>query len=185
MTAAIGLTMVASSAYADLGWTAKQTVSNYGKPLRTGAEKDGRQWGDFKSNGYYVSLWFLNGKVSRAAYARVDGARLSEKEVRALITANVGDAEEFGQSYSDGQGNGHIDTTDGEYFSMLSADEKVAAVWTKADNDVVSGNQNTGNDNQQEEQQLQQPKKQPHKQTQQKPTPQQDEQNQEQPDETN
>jgi hypothetical protein len=173
MTAAIGLTMIAGSAYADLGWKPKQAVSNYGQPVKTGVEKDGRKWGDFKSNGYYVTLWFLNGTVSRAAYARLDGNTFSEGEVRAFLNGNVPEGTQWGESYSDAQSNGHIDSTDGRYFSMLSADEKVVAVWTKADNNVVLQNQKKGNQNQGEQQnQLNQdnPKQ---------------EQQQEQPDETN
>jgi hypothetical protein len=129
-------------AKADLGWTKSEARSAYGAPIKSGTEDDGRTWLDFKSSGYYVSLWFLNGHVSRAAYTRLDQKSFGEPEVKALIAGNVPVGTEWGKVYTDAKENAHRDSTDQDdpYHCMLMANEKVVAIWDNDDNSLVNKN---------------------------------------------
>ncbi len=92
-TIVIGLS---GPAFARLGQTEEQVNALFGKPIDPGTpDKDGVTTNMYKnpSGEYHALVQFLKGHSIAEAYSRVDGAKLSEKEMSIFLQGNSGGKE--------------------------------------------------------------------------------------------
>ena len=95
LAAAIGLCL-SSDAFARLGQTEEQVNALFGKPIDAGKpDKDGVTTNMYKnpSGEYHALVQFLKGHSIAEAYSRVDGGKLSEKEMSIFLQGNSGGKE--------------------------------------------------------------------------------------------
>jgi hypothetical protein len=84
------------AAFARLGQTEEQVSALFGKPIDADKpDKDGVTTNTYKNpTGEYLALvQFQKGHSIAEAYSRVDGGRLSEKEMSAFLQGNSGGKE--------------------------------------------------------------------------------------------
>jgi hypothetical protein len=92
-TIVIGLS---GQAFARLGQTEEQVSALFGKPIDADKpDKEGVTTNTYKNpSGEYIALvQFLKGHSIAEAYSRVDGAKLSEKEMSIFLQGNSGGKE--------------------------------------------------------------------------------------------
>jgi len=89
-TIVIGL---GGQAFARLGQTEEQVTALFGKPIDAGTpDKEGVTTNIYKnpSGEYNALVQFLKGHSIAEAYSRVDGGKLSEKEMSIFLQGNSG-----------------------------------------------------------------------------------------------
>jgi hypothetical protein len=94
--AAAIMTGLSGQAFARLGQTEEQVSALFGKPIDADKpDKDGVTTNTYKNpSGEYIALvQFLKGHSIAEAYSRVDGGKLSEKEMSIFIQGNSGGKE--------------------------------------------------------------------------------------------
>lgn len=87
---------LSSNAFARIGQTDEQVSALFGKPTDAGKpDKEGVTTNMYKNpSGEYLALvQFLKGHSIAEAYSRVDGAKLSEKEMSVFLQGNSGGKE--------------------------------------------------------------------------------------------
>jgi hypothetical protein len=91
------VTGMSGHAFARIGQTEEQVSALFGKPIDAGTpDKEGVTTNIYKnpSGEYHVLVQFLKGRSIAEAYSRVDGAKLSEKEMssfsREILAARNG-----------------------------------------------------------------------------------------------
>lgn len=87
---------LSGQAFARLGQTEEQVSALFGKPLETDPpDKEGVKTNTYKNpSGEYIALvQFLKGHSIAEAYSRVDGGKLSEKEMSIFLQGNSGGKE--------------------------------------------------------------------------------------------
>jgi hypothetical protein len=87
---------LSGQAFARLGQTEEQVSALFGKPIETDPpDKDGVTTNTYKnpSGDYHALVQFLKGHSIAEAYSRVDGGKLSEKEMSAFLQGNSGGKE--------------------------------------------------------------------------------------------
>lgn len=92
-TIVIGLS---GQAFARLGQTEEQVSALFGKPIDADKpDKEGITTNTYKNpSGEYIALvQFLKGHSIAEAYSRVDGGKLSEKEMSVFLQGNSGGKE--------------------------------------------------------------------------------------------
>jgi hypothetical protein len=92
-TIVIGLSR---QAFARLGQTEEQVSALFGKPIDAGTpDKEGVTTNMYKNPGgqYHALVQFLKGHSIAEAYSRVDGGKLSEKEMSIFLQGNSGGKE--------------------------------------------------------------------------------------------
>ena len=95
ITAAIVIGL-SGHAFARLGQTEEQVSALFGKPIDADKpDKEGVTTNTYKNpSGEYIALvQFLKGHSIAEAYSRVDGAKLSEKEMSVFLQGNSGGKE--------------------------------------------------------------------------------------------
>jgi len=96
MLAAAIVLCFSSNAFARLGQTEEQVSALFGKPFDAGTpDKEGVTTNMYKnpSGEYHALVQFLKGHSIAEAYSRVDGGKLSEKEMSAFLQGNSGGKE--------------------------------------------------------------------------------------------
>ena len=94
--AAVVVLGLSSGAFARIGQTEEQVSALFGKPIDAGTpDKEGVTTNMYKnpSGEYHALVQFLKGHSIAEAYSRVDGARLSEKEMSIFLQGNSGGKE--------------------------------------------------------------------------------------------
>ena len=92
LTAAIVIGL-SGQAFARLGQTEEQVSALFGKPMDAGTpDKEGVTTNMYKnpSGEYHALVQFLKGRSIAEAYSRVDGGKLSEKEMSIFLQGNSG-----------------------------------------------------------------------------------------------
>ncbi|MEY2502132.1 MAG: hypothetical protein QOI07_2466 [Verrucomicrobiota bacterium] len=92
-TIVIGLS---GQAFARLGQTEEQVSALFDKPIDAGTpDKEGVTTNMYKnpSGEYHALVQFLKGRSIAEAYSRVDGGKLSEKEMSIFLQGNSGGKE--------------------------------------------------------------------------------------------
>ena len=87
---------LSGDAFARLGQTEEQVSALFGKPIDAGKpDKEGVTTNMYKNpSGEYLALvQFLKGHSIAEAYSRVDGAKLSDKEMSIFLQGNSGGKE--------------------------------------------------------------------------------------------
>ena len=87
---------LSGDAFARLGQTEEQVSALFGKPIDPGTpDKDGVTTNMYKnpSGEYHALVQFLKGHSIAEAYSRVDGGKLSEKEMSIFLQGNSGGKE--------------------------------------------------------------------------------------------
>jgi hypothetical protein len=87
---------LSSEAFARLGQTEEQVNALFGKPIDPGTpDKEGVTTNMYKNptGEYHTLVQFLKGHSIAEAYSRVDGGKLSEKEMSAFLQGNSGGKE--------------------------------------------------------------------------------------------
>jgi hypothetical protein len=87
---------LSSEAFARLGQTEDQVNTLFGKPIDPGTpDKEGVTTNMYKNptGDYHALVQFLKGHSIAEAYSRVDGGKLSEKEMSAFLQGNSGGKE--------------------------------------------------------------------------------------------
>jgi hypothetical protein len=87
---------LSSQAFARLGQTEEQVTALFGKPIDPGTpDKEGVTTNMYKNptGEYHALVQFLKGHSIAEAYSRVDGGKLSEKEMSAFLQGNSGGNE--------------------------------------------------------------------------------------------
>jgi hypothetical protein len=82
---------LSSNAFARIGQTEEQVSALFGKPFDAGTpDKEGVTTNMYKnpSGEYNALVQFLKGHSIAEAYSRVDGGKLSEKEMSAFLEGN-------------------------------------------------------------------------------------------------
>jgi hypothetical protein len=95
MAAAIALGF-SSDGFARIGQTEEQVSALFGKPVDAGTpNKDGVTTNMYKnpSGEYHALVQFLKGHSIAEAYSRVDGGKLSDKEMSIFLQGNSGGKE--------------------------------------------------------------------------------------------
>jgi hypothetical protein len=95
LAAAIAICM-SSQAFARLGQTEEQVNALFGKPIDAGTpDKEGVTTNMYKnpSGEYHALVQFLKNHSIAEAYSRVDGGKLSEKEMSIFLQGNAGGKE--------------------------------------------------------------------------------------------
>jgi hypothetical protein len=85
-----------NQALARIGQTEEQVNALFGKPIDAGApDKEGVTTNMYKnpSGEYHALVQFLKGHSIAEAYSRVDGGKLSEKEMAIFLQGNSGGKE--------------------------------------------------------------------------------------------
>ncbi len=96
LLAAAILVGMSGHAFARIGQTEEQVSALFGKPIDTDPpDKDGVTTNTYKnpSGDYHALVQFLKGHSIAEAYSRVDGGKLSEKEMSAFLQGNSGGNE--------------------------------------------------------------------------------------------
>jgi hypothetical protein len=97
MILAVAIVIVLSSqAFARLGQTEEQVNALFGKPIDPGTpDREGVTTNMYKNptGEYHALVQFLKGHSIAEAYSRVDGGKLSEKEMSAFLQGNSGGKE--------------------------------------------------------------------------------------------
>ncbi len=96
LLAAVTLTLTSGDAFARIGQTEEQVSALFGKPTDAGApDKEGVTTNMYKnlSGEYHALVQFLKGHSIAEAYSRVDGGKLSEKEMSIFLQGNSGGKE--------------------------------------------------------------------------------------------
>ena len=91
--AAVILIGMGGEAFARLGQTEVQVTALFGKPIDAGTpDKEGVTTNIYKnpSGEYNALVQFLKGHSIAEAYSRVDGGKLSEKEMSIFLQGNSG-----------------------------------------------------------------------------------------------
>lgn len=91
--AAAIVTGMSGQAFARLGQTEEQVSALFGKPFEAGTpDKEGVTTNMYKnpSGEYHALVQFLKGRSIAEAYSRVDGGKLSEKEMSIFLQGNSG-----------------------------------------------------------------------------------------------
>jgi hypothetical protein len=87
---------LSGNAFARLGQTEEQVSALFGNPIDPGMpDKEGVTTNMYKnpSGEYHALVQFLKGHSIAEAYSRVDGAKLSEKEMSIFLQGNSGGKE--------------------------------------------------------------------------------------------
>jgi hypothetical protein len=87
---------LSSEAFARLGQTEEQVNALFGKPIDPGTpDKEGVTTNMYKNptGEYHALVQFLKGHSIAEAYSRVDGGKLSEKEMSTFLQGNSGGNE--------------------------------------------------------------------------------------------
>jgi hypothetical protein len=85
-----------SDVFARIGQTEEQVSALFGKPIDAGTpDKEGVTTNMYKNptGEYHALVQFLKGHSIAEAYSRVDGAKLSEKEMSIFLQGNSGGKE--------------------------------------------------------------------------------------------
>lgn len=90
--------LAATSARAGLSWTLDECRKHYGAEIDASQAQPGRPSYTFTAKGYNIMVGFLDGKVSRIVYAKVDNLRISTGEIDALLRVNVSSDVSWGNS---------------------------------------------------------------------------------------
>jgi hypothetical protein len=96
ITAAAIVLVFGSNASARIGQTEEQVSALFGKPIDVGTpDKEGVTTNMYKnpSGEYHALVQFLKGRSIAEAYSRVDGGKLSEKEMSIFLQGNSGGKE--------------------------------------------------------------------------------------------
>jgi hypothetical protein len=96
LLAAVILTLTSAQAFARIGQTEEQVSALFGKPIDAGTpDKEGVTTNMYKnpSGEYHALVQFLKGHSIAEAYSRVDGGKLSEKEMSIFLQGNSGGKE--------------------------------------------------------------------------------------------
>ena len=91
--AAAIVTGISSEALGRIGQTEEQVTALFGKPIDAGTpDKAGVTTNMYKnpSGEYHALVQFLKGRSIAEAYSRVDGGKLSEKEMSIFLQGNSG-----------------------------------------------------------------------------------------------
>jgi hypothetical protein len=94
--AAAIVTGMSSQAFARIGQTEEQVSALFGKPIDAGTpDKEGVTTNMYKnpSGEYHALVQFQKGHSIAEAYSRVDGGKLSEKEMSIFLQGNSGGKE--------------------------------------------------------------------------------------------
>lgn len=87
---------LSGQAFARIGQTEEQVSALFGKPIDTDKpDKDGVTTNMYKNptGEYHALVQFLKGHSIAEAYSRVDGSKLSEKEMSIFLQGNSGGKE--------------------------------------------------------------------------------------------
>jgi hypothetical protein len=90
------VTGMSDQAFARIGQTEEQVSALFGKPIDAGTpDKEGVTTNMYKnpSGEYHALVQFLKGHSIAEAYSRVDGGKLSEKEMSIFLQGNSGGKE--------------------------------------------------------------------------------------------
>jgi hypothetical protein len=90
------VTAISGQALARIGQTEEQVSALFGKPIDAGTpDKEGVTTNMYKnpSGEYHALVQFLKGHSVAEAYSRVDGGKLSEKEMSVFLQGNSGGKE--------------------------------------------------------------------------------------------
>jgi hypothetical protein len=102
LAVAIGLTLTAHNSQAGLGWSLHETVQRYGDPTAgPAADQFGRTFSNFQADGYAITAFFTDGKLSRITYEDAKG--LDKPAINALLSFNAPNAD--WSSFPDENGN--------------------------------------------------------------------------------
>jgi hypothetical protein len=148
LIAAFGLL---TSAQAQLGHTLAECKQHYGKPLTVEPNSaiPGRTKYLFKgSSGYKITVFILNGKVSRVLSRKPDNSEFDADEAAEFFKGQAPTAE-WGKPYTADSGDVIVEgSVDGEVavYGVVLDDGKTIAVWTKEDDLEVAKN-DTENEN--------------------------------------
>jgi hypothetical protein len=96
LTAAVIVLCLSSNAFARIGQTEEQVNALFGKAIDAGTpDKEGVTTNMYKnpSGEYHALVQFLKGHSVAEAYSRVDGGKLSEKEMSIFLQGNSGGKE--------------------------------------------------------------------------------------------
>jgi hypothetical protein len=94
--AAAIVTGMSSDAFARIGQTEEQVSALFGKPIDAGTpDREGVTTNMYKNptGEYHALVQFLKGHSIAEAYSRVDGGKLSEKEMSIFLQGNSGGKE--------------------------------------------------------------------------------------------
>jgi hypothetical protein len=126
-TIVIGLS---GQAFARLGQTEEQVSGLFGKPIDAGTpDKEGVTTNTYKnpSGEYHALVQFLKGHSIAEAYSRVDGGKLSEKEMSIFLQGNSGgkewikDASKLAWERSDHRAKAWYETLSGRPTLLIQA----------------------------------------------------------------
>ena len=96
MIAAAIVIGLSGQAFARIGQTEEQVSALFGKPIDVGTpDKEGVTTNMYKypSGEYHALVQFRKGRSIAEAYSRVDGGKLSEKEMSIFLQGNSGGKE--------------------------------------------------------------------------------------------
>ena len=96
LAAAAIVTGISSQALARIGQTEEQVNALFGKPIDAGKpDKEGVTTNIYKNPGgeYHALVQFQKGHSIAEAYSRVDGGKLSEREMEIFLKGNSGGKE--------------------------------------------------------------------------------------------
>ena len=129
LAAALGLTLSAASAYADLGWTLWQSKEAYGEPTSGPFENGFETRYQFKAQGYTITAGYLNGHVGEITYERQ--AALDEPLINFFKAENCPDTQ-WHLAFEEGLGGYWSGQVDGKeaYRAVLSDDHTTLTIIT-------------------------------------------------------
>ena len=130
MIAAAIVFALASDAFARLGQTEEQVSALFGKPIDAGKpDKEGVTTNMYKnpSGEYHALVQFQKGRSIAEAYSRVDGGKLSEKEMSIFLQGNssgkewIKDPQKLAWKRSDHRAKAWSETLSGRPTLLIQA----------------------------------------------------------------
>ena len=128
--AAAIVTGISSEALGRIGQTEEQVTALFGKPIEAGQpDKAGVTTNIYKnpSGEYHALVQFLKGHSIAEAYSRVDGGKLSEKEMSVFLQRNSGgkqwikDPDKLAWERSDHRAKAWYETLSGRPTLLIQA----------------------------------------------------------------
>jgi hypothetical protein len=131
--------LAATSAQAGLGWTMDECRQHYGDATKY--EGHSRPCYAFTARGFTIAVWFLDDKVSRIVYQKLDsGIGISGGEIVVLLQANVPGDVSWSDPTKDDQGMiwyEGLQNSKPVFSAACQPTDKSLGIFTAADNDFV------------------------------------------------
>ena len=133
--AAAGM-LAAGSVKASLGWTMEECESHWGNgTLIEPSARPGAY--DFRFKGYEIVTWFMEGKVSRVSYTKLDASPFTSEEIEGLKSINVPNKFWVGPLKREFGANVRYEWTTGQEFTFYDETPERVVIFTKADDDFI------------------------------------------------